>query len=245
MLRLEPYSQGLNVRTPLESDCTVLIESGKSPLISLRSIASGIPSAMPDLRHRNLHSTTHNSKTSFPCLTLNFRLRQYGIVKYLFQLCSIPKQRHSRSAHDGRRLELERVLQANSRCGPHDGPCEEYLRGTQTVIPEKHHHYIVPRSENRLMPRLVGLLANFFHIPMLTNPLRDQLEAQLSSLRRQGVISSWYDSLTAVGENFGAAIDGRRRAKPRIRQETILSYTGAPCARAIKTNVQCFWTSIG
>jgi hypothetical protein len=47
----------------------------------------------------------------------------------------------------------------------------------------------------------------FFSYSHVDESLRDQLETHLSSLRRQGLISSWHDRRITAGENFGKAID--------------------------------------
>jgi hypothetical protein len=47
----------------------------------------------------------------------------------------------------------------------------------------------------------------FFSYSHLDESLRDQLETHLSSLRRQGTISSWHDRRITAGTEFGGAID--------------------------------------
>lgn len=47
----------------------------------------------------------------------------------------------------------------------------------------------------------------FFSYSHVDESLRDQLETHLSSLRRQGLISSWHDRRITGGEDFGEAID--------------------------------------
>jgi len=47
----------------------------------------------------------------------------------------------------------------------------------------------------------------FFSYSHVDESLRDQLETHLSSLRRQGLISSWHDRRITAGEDFGKAID--------------------------------------
>lgn len=47
----------------------------------------------------------------------------------------------------------------------------------------------------------------FFSYCHADEAMRDQLEVQLSMLKRQGVISTWHDRRIEAGENFSAAID--------------------------------------
>lgn len=47
----------------------------------------------------------------------------------------------------------------------------------------------------------------FFSYCHADEAMRDQLEVQLSMLKRQGVISTWHDRRIRAGENFSAAID--------------------------------------
>lgn len=47
----------------------------------------------------------------------------------------------------------------------------------------------------------------FFSYCHVDEAMRDQLEVQLSMLKRQGVISTWHDRRIRAGENFSAAID--------------------------------------
>ena len=47
----------------------------------------------------------------------------------------------------------------------------------------------------------------FFSYSHADEALRDQLEKQLSMLKRQGVIETWHDRRIGAGEEFGSEID--------------------------------------
>lgn len=47
----------------------------------------------------------------------------------------------------------------------------------------------------------------FFSYSHADEPLRNQLEKQLSMLKRQGVIETWHDRRIGAGQHIDAAID--------------------------------------
>jgi len=52
----------------------------------------------------------------------------------------------------------------------------------------------------------------FFSYSHVDENLRDRLETHLSSLRRQGIISSWHDQQITAGTGLGEAIDNHLNA---------------------------------
>src|SRR6266702_8721801 len=56
-------------------------------------------------------------------------------------------------------------------------------------------------------PRSTAPVEIFYSYSHKDQPLRDQLETQLSLLQRQGLISSWHDRKIGAGEQWAGQID--------------------------------------